>query len=79
MQLEHHDLAHEFPEFKDAIHDLKMTNAHFAKLFAEYAETDKEIRRIEKDIEMVSDAYAEEVKKKRLMLKDRVYGVLRGE
>ena len=28
-----HDLIHEFPEFKDKIHQLKTSNAHFAKLF----------------------------------------------
>jgi len=28
-----HDLVHEFPQFRDKIHQLKMSNAHFAKLF----------------------------------------------
>jgi len=31
MALEHHDLAHEFPEFKARIHELKMNDAHFKK------------------------------------------------
>ncbi len=36
MTLEHHELGHEFPEFKDEIHTLKMSNAHFKELFDEY-------------------------------------------
>ena len=36
MHVDHHDLVHEFPEHKDAIHDKKMNDAHFAKLFDEY-------------------------------------------
>ena len=30
-----HDLAHEFPEMKDAIHALKETDNHFRRLFDE--------------------------------------------
>jgi len=30
---EHHDLVHEFPEHKARIHELKMNQQHFAKLF----------------------------------------------
>ena len=36
MQVDHHDLHHEFPEMIDAIHALKTGNAHFAKLFDSY-------------------------------------------
>ena len=32
MSLEKHDLIREFPESKEAIHHLKTTNNHFAKL-----------------------------------------------
>lgn len=76
MELEHHDLAHEFPEYKDKIHDLKIGNAHFAKLFREYEDAEKEIRRIELDIQPTSDVYAESVKKKRVHLKDEIYAIL---
>ena len=34
MSVEHHDLVHEFPELNDRIHELKMNNAHFRRLFA---------------------------------------------
>ena len=73
---EHHDLIHELPEFKDKIHELKTSNAHFAKLFDEYHEIDHEVRRIEQGVETPSDDYVEEVKKKRLALKDELFKML---
>jgi len=73
---EHHDLIHELPEYRDKIHALKEGNAHFAKLFAEYHEVDHEIRRIEQEIETPSDEYTEELKKRRLLLKDQLFEML---
>jgi uncharacterized protein YdcH (DUF465 family) len=73
---EHHDLLHELPEYKDKIHELKTSNAHFAKLFDQYHEVDHEVRRIEQGVETPSDDYAEEVKKKRLALKDELFQML---
>ncbi|MGD8514682.1 MAG: DUF465 domain-containing protein [Granulosicoccaceae bacterium] len=74
---EHHHLANEFPEFRDRIHELKLSDAHFAKLYEEYEELDKEIIRIEEEIETPSDAYTEELKKKRLLLKDELFSILK--
>lgn len=74
---EKHDLIHEFPEYKDKIHELKTTNEHFAKLFAEYHEIEHEVRRIEEGIETTSDDYLEEQKKKRLYLKDQLFEMLK--
>jgi hypothetical protein len=74
---EHHHLANEFPEFRERIHELKLSDAHFAKLYEEYEELDKEIIRIEEEIETPSDAYTEELKKKRLLLKDELFSILK--
>jgi uncharacterized protein YdcH (DUF465 family) len=74
---EHHDLAHEFPEYKDQIHALKISDPHFARLFDEYEDLDKEIYRIEEQIENTSDTYMEELKMKRVKLKDELYTMLR--
>jgi len=76
MQNEPHDLAHEFPEYKDAIHDLKVSDNHFRRLFDEYHTVNKEVHRIEQEVETTSDAYAEDLKKKRLTLKDELYQML---
>ena len=72
MPIEKHDLLHELPEHRDAIHTLKMNNAHFARLFEEYHEVDHEVHRIEDNIETPSDEYTNERKAKRLALKDEL-------
>jgi len=71
-----HDLIHEFPELRERIHELKLHNAHFARLFSEYDQVDHELHRIEQEVETPSDAYAEELKKKRALLKDELYALL---
>lgn len=45
--MEKHDLRHEFPEFEEKIHHLKVNNHHFKKLFDEYHEVTNEVHRIE--------------------------------
>lgn len=74
---EPHDLAHEFPEYKDKMHELKMRDAHFARLFDEYHEINKQVLRIEQEIDKVSDAIAEKFKKQRLTLKDQLFAMLK--
>ena len=73
----HHDLIHEFPEYKEKIHDLKVSNAHFKGLFDEYHELDHEIHRIETDTEPAWDGVLNELRKKRVHLKDSLYSLLK--
>lgn len=77
MSVEHHDLHHEFPEFKDAIHQLKTSNNHFARLFDEYHVATAEVEKLEGKGIPVGDSAFEELKKKRLKLKDELYTLLR--
>jgi uncharacterized protein YdcH (DUF465 family) len=70
MSAIHLDLAHEFPEMKDAIHVLKTSDNHFRRLFDEYESVAKELYR---DGAVMGDAQAEEFKKRRLDLKDQLY------
>lgn len=79
MIIEKHDLLHEFPEHKETIHNLKTRDAHFAKLFEEYHELDHEVHRIEQGVENTSDAYLEDRKKQRLLLKDKLYAIIKAE
>lgn len=74
--LDKHDLHHEFPEYYDRIHELKASNNHFARLFEEYHDINREILRIEEGVENTSDDYLEELKKKRLAHKDKLYGMI---
>lgn len=76
MQLEHHDLYHEFPEHSDRIHTLKTEDAHFARLFAEYDVMDHEIRRLEEAGLLISDTEMEGKKLDRVRLKDTLYAYL---
>ena len=77
MLNEKHDLIHELPEHRETIHNLKMTNNHFARLFDEYHEIDHEIHRIETGVETPSDDYIEEKKKQRLNLKDNLLKMIK--
>ena len=77
MLTEKHDLIHEFPEHRDTIHDLKVTDKHFARLFEEYHEVDHEVHRIEMGVENTSDEYLESRKKRRLYLKDELYRMIK--
>lgn len=76
MQNDHHNLALEFPEYKDKIHELKISNRHFRRLMDEHHELDKQIRRAEVEAEVLSDDYLETLKKQRLKLKDECYRIL---
>lgn len=77
MTIEHHDLVHELPEYRDAIHELKVKDAHFARLFDEYHDVTREVERMEAEIEPVATRVEEEYKLKRLQLKDELYAMLR--
>lgn len=76
MSIEHHDLIHEFPELRDRIHELKVSNDHFRKLFDEYHELTKEIENMETEAEVVATATEEAAKMRRVHLKDELYGML---
>ncbi len=75
--LEKHDLHHEFPEFEQEIRHLKMSDAHFARLFKEYHELDQEVHRIEVGVESTADEYLEKQKLARLHLKDELFAMLK--
>lgn len=77
MLNEKHDLIHELPEHRETIHNLKMTDTHFARLFEEYHEVDHEIHRIETGQETTSDEYVVEKKKQRLNLKDNLLKMIK--
>ena len=76
MNVEHHDLAGEFPEQREKIHTLKMGSAHFVKLSDEYHVLSKDIERLENEGIPVADQTFEEQKKKRALLKDQLYAMI---
>lgn len=77
MSVEHHPLLKEFPEYHDRIHELKMADAHFRRLFDEYHEIDQQVYRMDENIDPTDDDTMEELKKRRLALKDELYAMLK--
>jgi hypothetical protein len=73
---DHHSLAHEFPEYRDRIHQLKMEDEHFHKLMERYDEVNTKVERLEQEGEPVADETLEDLKKERLQLKDDIYNRL---
>ena len=73
-----HELADEFPQQNARLHDLKVSNAHFSRLADEYHEVNREIHRIEAGVELASNERATELRKKRMLLKDEISGMLDG-
>jgi len=72
-----HDLHHEFPEYKNKIHELKIHGGHFKRLFDEYNELAHKMVRIQQEIETPSDEVVEGLKVQRLHLKDQLYSMLK--
>ena len=73
MTVEHHDLVHEFPELRDRIHELKISNRHFRKLFDEYHGLTDIIEHMEDESLPASTSTEEVAKLRRLHLKDELY------
>ena len=71
-----HELAEEFPEYVTRIHEMKLSDAHFRKLFEDYHEINREIHQAEAVGVNISDEHIEILRKKRLLLKDEVYAML---
>ena len=76
MSVEHHDLHHEFPELNDRIHELKMNNSHFRRLFEDYHELTRDIEKMEDEVTPVATRTEEEAKLRRVHLKDELYRML---
>jgi uncharacterized protein YdcH (DUF465 family) len=74
---EHHTLVLEFPEQRDRIHELKVSDNHFHRLMEEYDELTKKIERLEQEGEPLTDESMEDLKKRRLELKDELYTYLK--
>ncbi len=71
-----HELAAEFPELKERIHDLKTSDGHFLRLFDEYHVINRDVHRAEAAGVNITDEHYEELKRKRMKLKDELYAML---
>ena len=71
-----HELAEEFPDKIDAMHALKTSDAHFAKLADDYHEVNRAVHRSETNVEPMAEPAETELRKKRALLKDQIWAIL---
>jgi uncharacterized protein len=72
MHVEHHALVKDFPEQREALHELRLQDGAFARLADSYEVLDKRICCIECGIEMLADEGLNQLKQERVALKDEV-------
>jgi len=73
----HHPFVSEFPEHREVIRHLRLSDNKFRQMFEEYHQLDDEICRIEEDVEYATDQQIDELKFKRAKLKDALYALVR--
>jgi uncharacterized protein YdcH (DUF465 family) len=71
-----HELHEEFPADAEKIHELKVSNAHFARLAEEYHVVNRDVHRAETGVEPVDSMVETEMRKKRAHLKDEIARML---
>lgn len=71
-----HQLAADFPEYAGKIHDLRQSDAHFARLVAEYDAVNEVVHKAESDLEPMDDLALEAKRKERVRLKDEIFALL---
>ena len=77
MNVDHHDLHHEFPEYVKTIDTLKQASTLFAHRFGEYNALTSRIEELELKDLPIADTALEDMKKLRLKLKDELDAMLR--
>jgi uncharacterized protein YdcH (DUF465 family) len=63
-------------EYRDEIHELKMNNAHFARIFEKHNELDDKVTKAENGDIPMTDMELETLKKEKLLLKDEAYKMI---
>ncbi len=76
MQVDHHELHREFPEFLGVMQTLRTSDSVFSAMVDEYDGLTGEVERLEERDVPVDDFTIEEMKKKRAILKDKIYNLL---
>lgn len=71
-----HELAEDFPEHVEKMHELRASDAHFAKLQDAYHDANRAVHRAETDVAPTTDAHLTELRRERMRLKDEIYAYL---
>ena len=72
-----HGLLEEFPADREKMHALKISDAHFARLMADYDAVNDKVHRAETRIEPVAEVEEDGLRRKRAWLKDEIARALR--
>lgn len=73
MLNEPHDLVHELPEYREQILTLQARDEEFCRLLKTYDDLDSEIQEAELVGTPIHDNHFEDLKKRRLALKDALF------
>ncbi len=71
-----HELAEEFLDKAEQIHQLKTSDAHFRRLFGHYHIVNRAIHRAETQVEPVENIVETTMRKERSVLKDQIAAML---
>lgn len=71
-----HELAEEFPDKVQQMHELKESDAHFRKLSQEYHEINRAVHRAETNVEPCDAMHEAQMRKQRMVLKDQIAAML---
>jgi uncharacterized protein YdcH (DUF465 family) len=66
-----------FPEYRDQITQLKLSDLNFVRLFEKHNALDQKIRHMEAHIEPGTHEEIEQLKKEKLLIKDALYDILK--
>lgn len=72
-----HQLHQEFPDQAKIISRLQAENQHFARLCEDYDKINRDIHRAETNIQPTEELAEQEMRKKRLTLKDEIWHMLK--
>ncbi|TKW68324.1 MAG: DUF465 domain-containing protein [Paracoccus denitrificans] len=67
-----HAIHEEFPDDADIIHELKLSDAHFAKLLDDYDSLNDEVAAAETFVKPTDQDHETEIRRRRVLLKDQI-------
>jgi len=71
-----HQLITDFPDLADKISALKLEDTHFSRLMDDYNELNDQVHLAESNINPMEDLALTALRKRRMALKDELYGIL---
>jgi uncharacterized protein len=72
-----HELVEEFPAKKERIHELNQSDAHFSKLSEKYHDLNRQIHRVETNVEPADEGFEKQLRRQRLALMDEIAAYLK--